>query len=208
MKSKLSALAARRGEKPIADGPALCRDCRETSVKVDFSPQNSPAKTDTCKPPKTAEPIRRPLARLTGRVGSATPPPVLEAILRAEIGEAGVVRNLRDRPPSKLLAELKRGTGDFAAAAEQGFPRRIKWRHVAGPEVSPAQMTDYVETEDDLRLRNPIQPTTSRRKNTAHPATSNPGAAPSDWAPCLPRDHAALPDLPVPSFLKRTGGNQ
>jgi hypothetical protein len=28
-------------------------------------------------------------------------------------------------------------------------------------------------------------------------------AAPSDWQPCLPSDHATLPDLSIPDFLKR-----
>jgi hypothetical protein len=73
--------------------------------------------------------------------------------------------------------------------------------------LSPAQTTDYVETEEDLRLRNPTQPTTSRRKNTA-PAAPNSEAVPSDWAPCLPSDHATLPDLPLPACLKRTGGDR
>jgi hypothetical protein len=211
MKSKLSALAARRGENLVtetAQDPRRPAFCRETSGKDVFPPQNSLAETDSYKPSKTADPIRRPLARLTGREGGKTPPPILEAILWAEIGEARVVRSLRDRPPPRLLAELKRSTGDFAPEAEQGFPRRIKWRHVCGPELSPAQMTDYVETEEDLRLRNPAQPTTSRRQNTAPPVGSSMDAVPSDWKPCVPSDHAALPDLPMPAFLKRTGGDR
>jgi hypothetical protein len=96
----------------------------------------------------------------------------MEGILRAEIGERGVVRNLRDRPPASLLATLKRSTGNFANEAREGFPRRIKWERIAGPELTPAQMTDYVENEGDMALRFSKQPTTRLRigKHEPEPA--------------------------------------
>src|SRR5262249_37423856 len=98
--------------------------------------------------PKSAKSIRRPPARLATGGAGKTPLPVLEAILRAEIGEAGVVRNLRDRPSPELLAKLKCSTGHFAADAQAEFPGRLKWCRVCGPELSPAKMTDYIETEE------------------------------------------------------------
>jgi hypothetical protein len=130
------------------------------------------------------------------------PPRVKEAILSAEIGEAGVVRSLRDRPPRRLLNKLEASVGNFAPGGGDGFPRRIKWRRIAGPVVSPAQMTDYVKTEEDLRLRNPRQPTTELvgRKQSADDGQIKH----SDWVSRLPSDHATLPDLTIPDFLMRT----
>jgi hypothetical protein len=174
----------------------------DTSVRIEKTPKNSRVNSDGYTPPKTAKSIRRSLARLAAGDGGTTPPSVLGAILRAEIGEVGVVH----RPPPQLLATLKRSTGDFAAAAQEGFPRRIKWRRVCGPELSPAQMTDYIETEEDLRLRNPRQPDSSRVARRARAAASVDGA-PSDWQPCMPSD-ATLPDLPIPEFLRCPGGKR
>jgi hypothetical protein len=79
----------------------------ETLPKVDFSVQNSVVETIACKPPKTAKPIGSPLVRSRGLVATNVPPDLWEAILTAEIGELGVVRNLRDRPPRELVAKLQ-----------------------------------------------------------------------------------------------------
>jgi hypothetical protein len=128
----------------------------------------------------------------------------MEGILRAEIGESGAVRNLRDRPPASLFATLKRSTGNFANEAREGFPRRFKWRRIAGPEISPAQMTDYVENEGDMALRFPKQPTTRLRIGKHEPG---PAAEIKQSAPAIDASEliATIPDdLSIPAFLKRT----
>jgi len=80
----------------------------------DFSPENSEVISDACHQEKTAKPLGSPRLSSRGLRATEVPPELMERILRAEIGERGVIRNLCDQPPPKLLAELKRSTGNFA----------------------------------------------------------------------------------------------
>jgi hypothetical protein len=130
-----------------------------------------------------------------------------ETILTAEIGELGVVRNIRDLPPRAFVARLRASTGDFAPEGQRGFPSRIKWRHVRGPAVSAAQMSDYVENSDDLALRNPRQPTENDIKGKRSTAAADYSAGinavkRSDWHPVSPARPIA-DDLAIPAFLRR-----
>jgi hypothetical protein len=97
-------------------GPTHCRDCRETFAKADLTVKNSVAETIVCKPPKTADPQKRSLVRSRGLVATHVPAEVWDAIFTAEVGELGVVRNLRDRPPRELVAKLQAGIKDWRGA--------------------------------------------------------------------------------------------
>jgi hypothetical protein len=135
-------------------------------------------------------------------VATGVPPSVQEAILRAEIGDLGVVRSLRDLPPRRLVAKLNASVGDFAPEAKEGFPRRLKWRHIAGPESTRAQQSDYIENADDLALRNPKQPTTPARTARRRPEATG-EIKHSDWRPVNP-SQPITDDLSIPSFLRRS----
>jgi hypothetical protein len=172
---------------------------RDSSCRIENIPQNKPVDSGGYTPQKPADSIGGPLVRSRGLVATQIPPELMEAVLRAEIGEPGVARNLRDRPPRRLLAKLDASTGNFAPAAKDGYPRRIKWRHACGPKLSPAQLTDYIENEEDLRLRNPRQP---EIREIATRDVSNIDAVPSDWRPVSPAQ-PILDDLSIPKFLQR-----
>jgi hypothetical protein len=88
----------------------------ETFAKVDLTVKNSIAETIACKPQKTAKQIGRPLVRSRGLVATHIPAEVWDAIFTAEVGELGVVRNLRDLPPRELVAKLHASVKDWRGA--------------------------------------------------------------------------------------------
>ena len=55
--------------------------------------------------------------RSRGLVATHVPPSVWDAVLTAEVGEFGVVRNLRDLPPRALVAKLQASIKDWRGAA-------------------------------------------------------------------------------------------
>jgi hypothetical protein len=78
--------------------------------------KNSVAETVACKPQKTAKPIGSPLVRSRGLVATHVPADIWEAVLTAEVGELGVVRNLRDLPPRELVAKLQASVKEWRGA--------------------------------------------------------------------------------------------
>jgi hypothetical protein len=79
--------------------------------RVEKTSKNSAVDSNGYNPPQTAKSIRSPRARWGTGKGIQVPAGLGETILRAEVGEVSVVRNLRDLPPRRLLAELRRGGG-------------------------------------------------------------------------------------------------
>jgi hypothetical protein len=84
---------------------------------VEKTPKNNVAQSNSYDPQISAKSIGSPRTRLGVGKGIQVPPVVREAILRAEIGEAGVVRNLKDRPPRRLLNKLDASVSDLSIPA-------------------------------------------------------------------------------------------
>jgi hypothetical protein len=178
----------------------------------EISPQKIQAKSDSCeelKSAKTARANRKPQDALkpSGK-GIATPSGKLgEKIRSLEIGEIGVVRSLKDRPPDWLHYRLQNSVGDFAPEnSGEGFPKIIRWKVVAGPPVSPLQDHDLIVDEQDIRERFPKQPTEQDIRGIRSTAGRDFGerreGVLSDWSPA----GAPLPDVPddlaIPDFLR------
>jgi hypothetical protein len=70
------------------------------------------------------------------------------------------------------------------------------WRVVAGPVITANIYHCATVAPDEQRARQAVPDRTPVSPET-------PGAAPSDWKPCLPSDHITLPDLSIPDFLRR-----
>ena len=54
--------------------------------------------------------------RSRGLVATHVPADIWEAVLTAEVGELGVVRNLRDLPPRELVAKLQASVKEWRGA--------------------------------------------------------------------------------------------
>lgn len=181
--------------------PRICRKCRSSSLGLKpLPPKARPISRayDHPKSTKTNRKLRGALER------SGTRKATWEQIWHAEIGELGVVRSLRDRPPDWLLRKLKESVGDFAPDRAEGFPKTIRWKIVAGSGLSSLQDHDLIIDEDDLRLRFPKQPTGAdipgiRSTAAADYEVRSQAPRHSDWRPT--NGGGECPE--IPDFLRR-----
>jgi hypothetical protein len=112
------------------------------------------------------------------------------------------MRQVADHPTRageapKILREtlprrgLPRPPANFAARervrSPEGFPRRLSWRHVAGPELAPVQMQEIILEPDDYRRLNPKQPDPPQEVETCRARAST-----EAWVASFAADQAAL----------------
>jgi hypothetical protein len=77
--------------------------------------------------------------------------------------------------------------GGRISSSPEGFPRRLSWRHVAGPELAPAQMQEIILEPDDYRRLDPKQPDPPQEVETCRARAST-----EAWVASFAADQATL----------------